>query len=393
MPPRNDRRRRVLSDELLNSASTEVASPAKTVPAGDALRYAQGAQRQSQPRLCDLVPQRPLSVLLTLGAGLILVAGVLVPTLFVDELAQHVPRASLAAFEPNAAHGMVAWLTTLFLLVNFNAALLVYSLRRHRVDDYYGRYRVWLAVAAASLLASVAVSTGAGSLAAAVLAPVAQSCHLSGEYGLPIVLALAGAYLAVRLTMELYRARLAFVTFLLAVSCLATAASGVLSWEGLLSAGGRLLLGSTLKLLGCLFIPMTTLIFARHVLLDIEGKIPQRVAEPRRKAKVKTKAPRTERTTDLPTVAASKTDDSTRRVDPPQKLKPIVSPRSDLATGSAGSGRAALLSRSSKPATAASEADDEGDQAANDRDLSQLTRAERKRLKRDAKLARRAEAA
>lgn len=392
MLPRNDRRRRVLADELLNSAGSEVDASAKKVPAGDSQRYAPAAHRDGQPRLCDMVPRRPLSLLLALGVPLGVIAGVLTITQLIDDFAQHVPRAALAAFEPGATHGVVTWLASGFLLVNVYAALLVYSLRRHRVDDYYGRYRIWLAVAGASLLASLDVSTGISRLLAALLGPLAQRCRLPAEYGLPAVLTVVGSYLAVRLCMEVYRSRLAMTAVVLAIVCLIAVATNVAAWRGLLPAEHEVLVRSALKLCGCLLLPATTLLFARHVLLDIEGKVPQPAAKPRKKSKVKTPAKSTSRTTDLPSTAEAKTASAATRVDQAQKPKPTFTSRSDLnAPSQSTSIKPASISR---PTTAnAASSHDDDDEEEDHRDLSQMSRAERKRLKREAKLARRAEAA
>jgi hypothetical protein len=330
-------------------------------------------------------------MLLVLGLSLLMVAGVLTLSQWIDELAGHVPRAALAAFEPGAPHGVVTWLASVFLLVNVYAALLVYTLRRHRVDDYYGRYRIWLAVAGASLLASLDVSTGASSLLAALLGPLAQCCRLPAEYGLPAALTLAGGYLAVRVCIEVHRARLAMTAMVLAIGCLLALATNVAAWRGLLPAEHEVLVRSALKLCGCMLLPVTTLLFARYVLLDIEGKVPQRVAKPRKKAKAKTKPKTTSRTTDLPTTAGAKAASTSTRIDPAQKPKPTFTSRSD---SSAPSQTASIKPASiSRPTTANAANSQDDDDEEDHRDLSQMSRAERKRLKREAKLARRAEAA
>ena len=52
-----------------------------------------------------------------------------------------------------AAEGsLAAWFSSLLLLGAALATLVVYAVRRHRADDYRGRYRLWLAAAVCWLL-------------------------------------------------------------------------------------------------------------------------------------------------------------------------------------------------------------------------------------------------
>ena len=50
----------------------------------------------------------------------------------------------IAAFELGGKGSLAAWFSSLALLAASLVAVLVYTVRRHRMDDYHGRYRVWL---------------------------------------------------------------------------------------------------------------------------------------------------------------------------------------------------------------------------------------------------------
>jgi len=56
-------------------------------------------------------------------------------------------RAAPADVRIRLAEGALAWTSAVALLVVALVARLIYSLRRHRVGDYSGRYRVWKWVA------------------------------------------------------------------------------------------------------------------------------------------------------------------------------------------------------------------------------------------------------
>ena len=59
------------------------------------------------------------------------------------------------------------------LLLASATCLLIYSIRRHRIDDFRGRYRIWLAASAACLVLSANSVAGLHS----VLSDVIESFH------------------------------------------------------------------------------------------------------------------------------------------------------------------------------------------------------------------------
>ena len=58
------------------------------------------------------------------------------------------------AFDPAAAGSLARWFSALLLLAGTAAASAVYSVRRHKLDDYQGRYRIWAWAAACCFLAA-----------------------------------------------------------------------------------------------------------------------------------------------------------------------------------------------------------------------------------------------
>ena len=60
--------------------------------------------------------------------------------------------AQLAALDIAAKGSLACWFSSLLLLAAAVMAMLVYAVRRHRTDDYQGRYRVWLWAAGCWLL-------------------------------------------------------------------------------------------------------------------------------------------------------------------------------------------------------------------------------------------------
>ena len=83
--------------------------------------------------------------------GLLMVAGM-------EALYAWMPN--LAAFDLDGEGSLAVWFSSTVLLSSSLAAVLVYSVRRHRKDDYQGHYRVWLWAALCWLLLSVDETAG-----------------------------------------------------------------------------------------------------------------------------------------------------------------------------------------------------------------------------------------
>ena len=390
MPLRTDRRRRVLADDLLTAASTDdLPMGSEPLQGASGMRYAPAARRENQPRLVDFVPIRALPFTLIVAMGLIVIATLLSAHAWLGRLSEFLPADSLAPLDLATEHSLATWFASLLLLSNMQLALLVYSVRKHRVDDYHARYRVWLAVAAASLVISVNLATGIERLFQVALAPAARWCRVAEHYSFWCVLGVIATYLTVRLVLETRRSSLTLGTLVFAAISLALPSllrSSLISFE---LPAHAVMFRVGFQLLGYLLLLVGTMLFARHVLLDVEGKLPERKPKKAKPPKVKKAKPEKRKSPEAETAAAT----ARAVVDPPQRPKPHIGTRTDLDSKP----RPAPVPRPtfvpSKPIPpVSSQEDDEDEDDDNSTDLRNLSRAERKRLKREAKLARRTEA-
>lgn len=139
---RDDRRRRVLTEELLGSAASgvEPAMPSARVVAA---RHKEGSFMDRQPRITDLAPSRwgVIALLVLLGAGMI--AGLEALYYYMPSWAEHTTDGRIAAFDLDGEGSLGAWFSSLQLLGASLLSLIILSVRRQKADDYHGRYRVW----------------------------------------------------------------------------------------------------------------------------------------------------------------------------------------------------------------------------------------------------------
>ncbi|MCA9258496.1 MAG: hypothetical protein KDA61_04820, partial [Planctomycetales bacterium] len=153
---RGGRRRRVLNEEFLSASSIMIAnhldadeSPVQ-IP-----RYGEQANIENHPQITDFVPRRRRALLLCGALGLGTAVGGQLVVHESTSLAAHLPGVSSESLASAFGAGPVTWVSAVYLLLAAGAARLLYTLRRHRVDDYRGRYRVWRWASYAALFASV----------------------------------------------------------------------------------------------------------------------------------------------------------------------------------------------------------------------------------------------
>lgn len=143
---RDDRRRRLLTDELAHSENRPVEEDrtgARIAPSRQkSENYGNGEFLGQQWRLHDFIPRRWFvltAVLLVLAA----IAGTMVGGY--AWLNDRIPadHAMPRALQIDSKGSLACWFSSLVLLTAAIVSLLIYTVRKHRVNDYQGRYRIW----------------------------------------------------------------------------------------------------------------------------------------------------------------------------------------------------------------------------------------------------------
>jgi hypothetical protein len=371
LPGRNGRRRRVLNEEVLSASSSHVALRAMAddrEASHDAPRYSDAAGVENHPQVTDFVPRRYSTIAVLVLAGVLTTAALGALHYFAMPIAAASGFADIGLLAMSAPGSLATWIAAVVLLIIAVMCLLVYSIRRHRIDDYRGRYRIWLAAAAACVLASADSVVGLHDALAQTLS------HHTGwaalRAGAIWWLAIAGlplSWIAVRVLVDIKECRVAAALLLAGIAgCVAAGASflGLIPASDLrietLTTGAASLVGNWLLLAGVAS-------YARFVVLDVQGLVPvvRRTVKPAKSIK------------------------STARAAKP------ASPSSKLATSifaAAGRQRPATLSDlppAKSPASAAEWTDgrraerDEYDEDSDDEgsDDHKLSKSQRKRLR------------
>jgi hypothetical protein len=274
---RAGRRRRVLNEEVRIAAGTTTSPVACEDPRDSepAPRYGEQANIENHPQITDYVPRRPRAVLLTIAGGL----GVAILGESVcqnsESLAASVTGLTAATVRDQFAQGMIAWTSAVMFLLGAALARIIYNLRRHRVDDYRGSYRVWRWAAAGLVVLSVNAVVQSQLVAAPLLASL-TGFHWTpkGTEWLLIPLMVVGGGIGALITRDAAESRGSLVLAALAWCCYAAAAAAALGWSasGLLGSWNEALVRS-LPLVGHTFALTALTLFARYVVLDVQGLI------------------------------------------------------------------------------------------------------------------------
>jgi hypothetical protein len=363
---RDERRRRVLTEELLGQAD---ATPATAAGASRGPKktesYTEAARMEAQRPWTDLIPTRYVTLALLLLAGLTLVAGLAAAYVCLPDMTQRIPGDRLALFELAERGNLGTYFASVILLAAAATALMIYAIRRHKTDDYQGRYRIWLAAAVAWVLMSIDAAAGLHDAFDGLMVYLTGQPDGAGRWWSIGVWGLLLAALAVRLAMDLRPCKLSLSALIaaLALWCAALAAAlEALPLEG----AHRIVARSVCALSGHLLLLTALGLYARHVLLDAHGLLSTAAAK---------SGKRSARAASKPDKAAA----ASTRIDGPHASAAGGSKRTDLQPAAAASG---WKPNTSQPAHGDAQDDGLDDDLDNEDDRGRKpSRAERKRLR------------
>jgi hypothetical protein len=273
----------VLIDEALHGGeSADASGPAGTGSTVETVRapvksYSDAAVASSQLPVTAFLPKHPLITCLVWLAGVVLIAVVELLYHFVYSGAPAELRGSLTALDVTARGSLAGWFGSVSLAVAAFGSLLIYQIRRHRTDDYRGRYRWWLWLLPLLLVLSVNAATGLHEVLSGILTSVTGAeIALQGKGWW--MLAYAAVFLPIvpQLLIELWPSRMA--TFLL-VATLAGYISAALFELGILhlpQPAATTICQSTVLLVAHLGTLVTILAYGRYVYLDAHDRLAPR---------------------------------------------------------------------------------------------------------------------
>lgn len=342
---RGGRRRRVLNEELLNGTAFSVRGACVGEADEEAPRYGEQACPENHLLVSDLVPRRKRAVVTILLTGLGVAAGAEALAHYADRIAAAAPGVTASDLVERIAGGAIVWTSTMSLLGVALLSRLLFSLRRHRVDDLEGRYRAWRRVAWVGLLASInAVANIHVMFAAAMQSITGWSLTTGAAEWWIAPLALMGGWIAVGAALELRESRSSLAAAALALVAYVAAAVGALGLAPAPDAWGDSLTRLA-PLVGHMFALTGVALFARYVILDVQGLVdhtPRRGRQKTPPAAEAAKLTAMETATDAP-LAVTTVPMSSPAASAPKTSKPAIAAPSKPAVAAAPSLKPAVV--------------------------------------------------
>ncbi len=272
------RRRRVLNEEVLSAGNNAARTAESTFEPGDTPRYGAGANIENHPQVTSFVPRRFRTLCLIAFCGLAAGTLAVLAAHYAEPLSKLTQVITPEEITEVFATRLVAWTSAAMLLLTAAYTRLIFSLRRHRVDDYRGRYRVWRTAGWAAIFLSINAVLSAHVLVARYLGSLVDWQMLPASAGWWLVpAALLGGWLLIKLIVDAAECRTALTTYLLAITCLTVAGVHSAGWSPAWAAHFPGLLSQSLPLAGYTLLLVGSLLFARYVILDVQGLVEHRV--------------------------------------------------------------------------------------------------------------------
>ena len=270
-------------------------SSGDAVPASRLDHYGDASFMDEQMRVIDLVPRRLTTIWLWLVGGLAIISGLEILHNWQRDFSAGCATGQFAAFDLTRSGSLGSWFSSLLLLGSCVAAALVYAVRRHRIDDYRGRYRIWLWAVLCCFMAGADVSTGLHESFKQLMIHLTKT-PVCGDgsvwWVVPCLLVLG--FLAWRVALDMRPCRLAVSALLLAGACYLFVASMELGLP-LMGDADRAMVKAGIAMYGHLMLLASMALTARHVILDAEGLLPRGASKTRKRGgKRAKKSPATE---------------------------------------------------------------------------------------------------
>ena len=250
-------------------------------PAHAVENYGDAEFLEAQLRITDLVPRRLLALVPLPLLGVAAIAGLITLYVTAPELL-HTPGCRPAMASLGQPGSLGNWFSSLLLLVASLLAIITFTVRRHKADDYRGRYRIWLWAAAFWFLMA---SDAAASLHEGLQQSLVSLTHMrivgNGTiWWLAPGLLLYGT-IVTRLLIDMWSCRLSTAAMSLSAIAYTSALAAFfhIVRVPMEHAGPVFLYGSLLA--GHLFLAWSMALHARYVLLDAEGRLPRRMPRPK----------------------------------------------------------------------------------------------------------------
>lgn len=232
--PRIDRRRRLLLDSQWQTDESSQTPKVRSnrTSKGDASAdessvkrgagYSQSVRRACQHRLVQFIPVRKRSLIALVAFAMAIPAtlALLHYGIFVTRIIPWDAHPAASIFDASQPRSLVAWYSSHLWLACLVTTVITFQLRRHKLDDYVGDYRLWFWMVLTCLIGSIDSTTRITEIFGVA---IDHWCQINvGWSGIAIVqatLAVLIGMLGLRLCNELKPSPVSLVLWLVGLAC------------------------------------------------------------------------------------------------------------------------------------------------------------------------------
>lgn len=274
---RDERRRRVLSEDQAGGEQR----PGPSVRVDRDNPYQESARSDQQPKILDLVPRRAGVIFVLFLLQLNAVAALQSLHWAFFESATRMDRNWLSFFNMARDGSLASWLIAVWFLIAAALCGVLFSVRRHRRDDFQGRYRVWAWLSVFLVAMSACAVSGFDQFSGELVQRLAPELGPLGQFdwsGLEwsvLLLSSVCLVVSVRMWFELRESRAATCLVGLTLAVFGIAGAYRLGWlpNGPFEARWLSVSWGTL---GTTLLVTSGLVFCRFVIRDAHGEIERR---------------------------------------------------------------------------------------------------------------------
>jgi len=286
-----ERRRRVVLSSPDRESSGKNGGTAAIAKGQQVAPYIEAARSENQPHITDLVPRKSAALILLAMAAVTVVFGIEAAYSLRIEWGDKTPFPAALGLEGYG--NLASCYRSVVLGLASLVSSLIYSLRRHRLDDYRAYYRVWLLTAGACLLLAINQAAPFGEAVRAVLLHFTQWGIFAPAGYLWQGGLLGGLAIILGLTMwDMLGDRFCVVVLVAALSLFGSGKVLTL-WSTAWSTTPSEFLGmvvAALDMFTCLAILFALVLHARSIVRVVDGEIPASALPEWKRASKKSKA-------------------------------------------------------------------------------------------------------